>query len=219
MEGTRTTLWLFLLLNQLLLCSTDETRGTSTMYPTNLPMGDQGGISVTATQSSLITTDHTSPHTETNITYGGCFIDNEMGLIAIGSAGGLIVCLLIATVVLACQVCQIQRRVSAPRTSRSNMDLVSSTSYWDNDRPEVRGLVGPCDSSVMLEEVREESNMEEERQAEMRDVNKEVGKGEQEGATAMVFDPEEMAIQMQSSIPRDSCLVVPRDLEDMPLVV
>lgn len=211
MEGTRTILWLFLLLNQLLLCPTDADQGTSTTQ-TNTQTGDQNGSSVTATQTSLNTTDHTKCS-------GNCLIDNEMGLIAIGSAGGLIVCLLIATVVLACQVCQIQRRVSAPRTSRSNMDLVSSTSYWDNDRPEVRGLVGPCDASVMLEEVREESNMEEQRQAEMREVKEEAGKGLEEGATAMVFDPKEMAIQMQSSIPRDSCLVVPRDLEDMPLVV
>lgn len=208
MEGTRTTLWLFLLLNQLLLCSTAE--------PSTTTQRDQGGSSVTATQPSLSITGPTTPtSTDPNCTCSSCLIDSEMGLIAIGSAGGLIVCLLIATVVLACQVCQIQRRVSAPRTSRSNMDLVSGTSYWDNDRPEVRGLVGPCDASVMLEEVREESN----REKEMREVNEEVGRGLEEGATAMVFEPEEMTIHMQSPIPRDSCLVIPRDLEDMPLVV
>lgn len=217
MEGTRTTLWLFLLLNQLLLCPTED---LSTTQTTLNKTEDKVGISISVTEPSLSTTEHVnSSHTDTNDTHGNCLIDTEMGLIAIGSAGGLIVCLLVATVVLACQVCHIQRRVSAPRTSRSNMDLVSSTGYWDTDRSEVGGLVGPCDASVMLEEVREDSNMEEERRGEIKEVKKEAGTGLEEGATAMVFDPEEMAIQLQSSIPRDSCLVVPRDLEDMPLVV
>lgn len=168
-------------------------------------------------ESSFTPSDDKNFTDSINGTRADCLIDTEMGLIAIGSAGGLIVCLLVATMVLACQVCQLQRRVYVPRTSRSNMDLVSGTGYWGTDRPEIGGLVGPCDTSVMLEEVRADSKMEEERQAEIQEAMEEAGL--EEGATAMAFDPEDKASQMKSSSSRDSCLEVPRDLEDMPLVV
>ncbi|XP_044057172.1 uncharacterized protein LOC122878447 [Siniperca chuatsi] len=220
MEGTRSSLWLFLLLSQLLFCPIDADQDRSTMQPYLYNTEDQGGSSTPAVVPILTTTDHTnSPDTDSNGTRADCLINTEMGLIAIGSAGGLIVCLLVATVVLACQVCHIQHRVYAPRTSRSNMDLVSGAVYWGIDRPEVGGLVGPCDASVMLEEVRADSKMEEERQAEIQEAREEAGAGLEEGATAMAFDIEEKACQMQSSSCRDSCLEVPRDLEDMPLVV
>lgn len=180
------------------------------MQPSLTQTQDHGGNPTPASEASLTTTDHT-PDAGTNDTRGNCLIDTEMGLIAIGSAGGLIVCLLIATVVLACQVYKTQHRVYAPRSSRSNMDLVSGTSY------EVGGLVGPCDASVMLEEMRADSNLEDESQAEIRSAQEETGGGLEEGATAMGFDHEEKACYSSSS--RDSCLEVPRDLEDMPLVV
>ncbi|XP_050921696.1 uncharacterized protein LOC108900003 [Lates calcarifer] len=220
MEGTRTSLWLFVLLSQLPFCPTDAGQGFSAMQTTNTyKTPDQDGSSTAAMESSLTTVDHTnSPDTDTNGTRADCLIDTEMGLIAIGSAGGLIVFLLVATVVLACQVCHIQHRVYALQTSRSNMDLVSGTSYWGPDQPEAGGMVGPCDASVMLEEVRAESKMEEERQPEIPEVREEAGPGLEEGATVTVFDLEE-ASQMKSSSSRDSCLEVPRDLEDMPLVV
>ncbi|XP_040901455.1 uncharacterized protein LOC121186739 [Toxotes jaculatrix] len=218
MEGTGTALWMVLLLNQLLFCSTDAGQHLSTM-PTNISNTEEQS-STTAMQPNLTTTDRTNyPDTDTNGTRADCLIDTEMGLIAIGSAGGLIVCLLAAIVVLACQVCHLQRRVYAPRTSRSNMDLVSSTGYWGTDQPEVEGVVGPCDASVMLEEVKADSNIEEERLAEIQEARGDAGARLGEGATTMAFDPEEKASQMQSSSSRDSCLEVPRDLEDMPLVV
>lgn len=211
MEGTGTSLWLFLLLSQLLFCPTD----LSTTQPYSSKTEAQGSSSAPV----LTTINHTIyPDTDTNSTRADCLIDTEMGLIAIGSAGGLIVCLLVATMVLACQVCHIHRRVNAPRTSRSNMDLVSSAGYWGSDRPEVQGLVGPCDASVMLEEVRADK-MEEERPAEIREAREEAGAGLEEAATAMAFDLEEKACQMKSSSSRDYCLEVPKDLEDMPLVV
>ncbi|XP_037630362.1 uncharacterized protein LOC119490897 [Sebastes umbrosus] len=214
MEGTITSLWLFLLLNQLPFGPTDADRDLSTMKAYSQRAGDQGGSSTPAVEPSLTTIGRTdSPDLDTNGTRADCLIDTEMGLIAIGSAGGLIVCLLVAIVVLACQVCQMQRRAYAPRTSRSNMDLVSGTGYWGVDNPEAGGLVGPCDASVMLEEVRADSEMEEERQVE----REEAGAGLEKGATA--FDPEEKTCLMQSSSSRDSCLEIPRDLEDMPLVV
>lgn len=219
MEGTRTSLWLFLLLNQLLFCPVDADQDLSSTQPySHKPKYDD---SLTPTVDvSLTTTDHAnSPDTDTNGTRGDCLIDTEMGLIAIGSAGGLIVCLLVATVVLACQVCSIQRRIYAPRISRSNMDLVSSAGYWGTDRPEVQGVVGPCDSSVMLEEVRADSKMEEDKQTEMQEARGEAKAGLEVGAMAMVSDPEEKICHIPSSSSRDSCLKVPEDLEDMPLVV
>lgn len=207
MESTRATFWLFLLLNQLPLCPAEgfPTTQTTLSKPEVTPVSGHGPNTLEHINSSLI---------DTNTTYGNCLIDTQMGLIAVGTAGGLIVCLLIVTVVLACQVYHIQRRLSAPRTSRSNMDLVSSTGYWGTDQPEVEGLVGPCDASVMLEEVREQSNM-----AELKGLITQVGTGPEEGATAMGFDHEEMTVQMHGSVPSDCSLVVPKDLEDMPLVV
>lgn len=217
MEGTR-TIWLFLLLNQLPFRPTDAGQDLSTTYSST---AQEEGSDPTAptVELSLTTIDHTDFTNGTSDTRGDCLIDTEMGLIAIGSAGGLIVCLLVATVVLACQVYQLQRRAHMPRSSRSNMDLVGSTGYWDADRPEMGGLVGPCDTSVMLEEVGADSKMDEERQADIQEAMEEAGAGHGEGATALGFDSEEKAGQMQSSSSRDSCLEIPRDLEDMPLVV
>lgn len=216
--GTRTSLLLFLLLSQLPFCLTDA--DLSTTQPYSYETENTNGSSIPAVEPSLTSNDHTnSDDKDNNGPRLDCLIDTEMGLIAVGSAGGLIMCLLVATVVLACQVCNLQRRVYAPRPSRSNMDLVSGTGYWGTDLPEVGGLVGPCDASVMLEEVRADSRMEEERQAEIREAGEGAGAGLEEGATAMAFDPEEKTSQMQSSSSRDSCLEVPRDLENMPLVV
>lgn len=211
-SGTRSSLLWFLLLNQLTFCLTDET--SSTMKPS------EGTItSGTSTLMTSLPPNDTNSDGDNNCPLADCLIDTEMGLIAISSAGGLIVCLLVATVVLACQVCQLQRRVNAPRASRSNLDLVSGTGYWGTDLPEVEGLVGPCDASVMLEEVKADSRMEEDRQPEIEEPYEGAEAGFEEGATAMAFDPEEKASQMQSSSSRDSCLEVPKDLENMPLVV
>ncbi|XP_035478744.1 uncharacterized protein LOC118299268 [Scophthalmus maximus] len=214
MKGTRTSLRLFLLLNQLLFCPTDAGQGLSTMQMSTYKIKDQGNSSPSAMEPSPTTTD-----THTNGTCADCLIDIEMGLIAISSAGGLIVCLLVATVVLACQVCHIQRRVYPPRTSQSNMDLMNRASYWGTDQPDDRGVVGPCDTTVILEEERAESKMEEEMQVEIEEANEEAGKRLEEGATAMAFDPEEKASDIQNYRSRDSCIESPRDLEDMPLVV
>ncbi|XP_060902171.1 uncharacterized protein LOC132980200 [Labrus mixtus] len=208
MESTR-TFCLFLLINQLTLCPTHADHSTTLLYSSAAK--DQGGTSTPASGPNFTTIDHPNYFdTDTNGTRADCLIDTEMGLIALGCAGGLIVCLLVTTVVLACQVWHLQHRVHVPRTSRSNLDLVGSASYWGDDRPEAQGLIGPCDASVMLEEVRSDSKEEEESQAEIQ---------EEGGAAAMAFNLEDKAGQMQSSSSRDSCLEIPRDLEDMPLVV
>lgn len=219
MEGTRTSLWLFLLLNQLLFHPVDADQDLSTTQPYSHKTKSDDSLTP-AVDVSLTATDRAnSPDTDTNGTRGDCLIDTEMGLIAIGSAGGLIVCLLVATVVLACQVCSIQRQIYAPRNSQSNMDLASGAGYWGTDRPEIQGVVGPCDSSVMLEEVRADSKMEEDKQSEIKEARMDDKAGLEEGAMAMVSDPEEKICHMPSSSSRDSCLKVPEDLEDMPLVV
>ncbi|XP_058488979.1 uncharacterized protein LOC131462081 [Solea solea] len=217
MAGTTTSLCLFLLLNQLQFCPTDADQVLTTMQMTTYEI-DLGGSSPSTMESSHTSTEHIDfPDTDTNGTRADCLIDTEMGLIAIGSAGGLIVCLLVAVMVLACQVCHLQNRVYAPRISRSNMNLVSSASYWDTDQPDAGGVVGPCDTSVILEEVTSDNKTEQERQAKTEEVKEEARTGFEEGATAMDFHPEEKASQMPSS--RDYCLEVSRDLEDMPLVV
>ncbi|KAF7657500.1 hypothetical protein LDENG_00026030 [Lucifuga dentata] len=212
MEGTRTSLWLFLLLSQLLLHPANTDQYLSTVQ-THL-YSTEGGSSTPSVQPDLTTADHTD--IPNNATGADCLIDTQMGLIAIASAGGLIICLLVTTVVLACQIYYIQRRARAPRPSRSNMDLVSGTGYWGADRSEVGGLVGPCDTSVMLEEVSADREMEE-RQAASQETGEKAEALLEEGA--MTFDPLDKTVQMQSSSSKDSCLDVPRDLEDMPLMV
>lgn len=77
-----------------------------------------------------------------------------------------------------------------------------------------RGLVGPCDTNVMLEEVK--TQHEEGTMWELKDISEE--RFEEEGATESGLSPEEKPL-MQSSMSRESCSEVPQDLEDMPLVV
>lgn len=211
MDGIRTSLWLLLLLLQLLLRPTDADQDPLSEAP-----------HLYHTQASAAGSTHSAP--EPNITHGGandtaadaggpfcdCLMDTELGLIAMGSAGGLIFCLLVSTVVLACQVYHIQRRVYVPRTSRSNLDLVSGRCYWEADQPEAQGLVGPCEASVMLEEVREEQEEDGEEREEI---------GGARGATTTNSTSGENTGRTESSRSRDSCLEALKDLEDMPLVV
>lgn len=204
MEVTSIPLWLFLLMNQLLVCpaAADQDPLTTTQ-PYSNPAEDWNSSS---TPAPISTTTHSvcSPHTGTNGTRGDCFLNTEMALVAVGSAGGLIICLLVAIVVLAYLVCRTQRQVYVPGKCRSNVDLVSSEGYWCTDRPEVRGRVGPCDASVMLEELK---------------ADDEAGAGRDEGVLAFVFDPEEKICHTSSPTSKDCCLEVPKDLEDQPLVV
>lgn len=210
MDGTKTSLWLFVLINQLPLSLANDLPTTQ--------MHNQ-----TASLTTIANTSYTNHYEEeTNMTRAECLMDTQLGLIALGSAGGLIVCLLVTTVVLACQICQLQRRVYLPRSSRSNMDLVGTADYWGPDQAEAGGLVGPCDTSVMLEELGADSRIERERQDEFQELREEVVAEleEEEGATAVpLLSSEAQGGQMLSSASRDSCLEVPRDLEDMPLVV
>lgn len=215
MESIR-TLFLVLLLSQVLLSLVDADPEPSTIQTYTYHPEEQGSTLTSAAEPSLYPTDQQNSSAGTGSSRGDCLIDTELGLIAVGSAGGLIVCLIVAVVVLVAQICILQRRVYVPRTSRSNMDLVSAAGYWATDRAETGGLVGPCDASVMLEEVRADSSTEEERQEEVPEAGQEAGAPLKEGATA---GPQEEGPQMQGSTSRESCLEALRDLENMPLVV
>lgn len=156
---------------------------------------------------SFTTAFQQNPNDGTNTTGGKCLIDSKMGPIAIGSAAGFIICLLITISVLACQIWVLQRRVYIPGTHRSDTDMMGGAHYWGPDQTEIEGLVGPCDTTVMLEEVMTDDHT----QSEIQDALEEAGAG--------IQDPGEKNIQFQSSSSRDSCVVLPKDLEDMPLVV
>uniref|UniRef100_A0A8C1VFS5 Uncharacterized protein n=1 Tax=Cyprinus carpio TaxID=7962 RepID=A0A8C1VFS5_CYPCA len=89
-----------------------------------------------------------------------CFINAQLAFIATATAGGIILILLTSTIVLACTVSSLKRRHRAPRPSRSNADLVSGSGYWGTERRE-GGIVGPCETSVLLEEVKTDGEEEE----------------------------------------------------------
>lgn len=210
-------IWLSVLLNQLLLMDSPHADQLLSAPHTSQTVGYSDSERPVVSQGLNVTTeDYQNFENSTGAVRGDCLIDTEMGLIAVGAAGGLIICLLVATFILACQVFFLQRRVHFSQTSLSNMDLVSDTQYWGTDQAEARGLIEPCETDVMLEEVRVDTRMKEKKQAELLE---EAGGGRQEGSIAKRSDPEEKVTQIQSSSSKDSCLDVPRDLEDMPLVV
>lgn len=199
---------LFLLLCLLTLghAENESTTGPSSAFTSGTPDPN-------ITDTSSMTTNATEG--EQNMTRADCLVDNQMGLIAIGSALGLILCLLVTVVILACQVHHLQRRVYIPRSSRSNLDLAGSAGHWGNaDTSTGRegGLVGPCDNSVMLEEVK---TQEEEEMEVLGEITEERDEDEEEeGATGSGLSPEEKPLMQ-----RESSSDLPQDLEDMPLVV
>lgn len=208
MDGTRTCLWLLLLLIRPSDADQDPPSQAPHLYQT-----DAGGADP-ASQPNATGDGGNSSEAGASGPVCDCLMDTELGLVAVGSAGGLIFCLLLSTAVLACQVYHIQRRVYVPRTSRSNVDLVSGRCYWEADQPEAQGLVGPCDASVMLEEVKEEQEEEE-----SQEDREEAGAGREEQAAATKFTSGEKTGGVPPSRSKESCLEVLKDLEDMPLVV
>lgn len=204
MASTKTYLWLFLFLNLLPFCLSDE-ETNSTIQP---------GWNINLTNAFTIATD-----TSTNGTRSDCLVDTEMGLIALGSAGGFIVCLLTAIVVLACEVCRLHRQVSAPRISQSNIDLVSNVADWGTDQAEAQGLVGPCDTNMILEEVTPDSYTKDDVENRTQGAMLDDEENYEEMAKTFDYNDTDNADQMPTSNVRDSCLVIPLNLEDMPLVV
>ena len=136
-----------------------------------------------------------------------------MAMVAIASAVRVMFCLLVSTLVLACQVRCLQNWIRALQPSHSKMDLVSSSDYSGLSPPEA-GLEGPCDASIVLEEMRPFIEID----STQDEVNTGQEKELEQGGKRAACDPEEMATLMQissmSDTRRDS-----KDLENTPLVV
>uniref|UniRef100_A0A8B9K0X6 Uncharacterized protein n=1 Tax=Astyanax mexicanus TaxID=7994 RepID=A0A8B9K0X6_ASTMX len=89
-----------------------------------------------------------------------CLIDPQLAFIVALSSMGLIIILLISTMVLACKVVALKRQCQSRRPTRSNVDLVSGTGYWGTETIE-GGIVGPCETNLLLEEVRTDAEDDE----------------------------------------------------------
>ncbi|XP_020359048.1 uncharacterized protein LOC109905830 [Oncorhynchus kisutch] len=202
MEGSRISLHLlfFLLIGQASHTSITQPQTTNAIYPTDI-------TSITQEENDT----SSSPTKATT----GCLIKPQLGFIVVTCAGGLVLFLLVSTVILASQVCSLRRQARAPRPARSNVDLVSGAGYWDTEG----GIVGPCDTSVMLEEVRLDGEEDEEQGEEEKEEREEEQAEGVRGQTGDARTTGEIAMQMQSSSSRDLCLEIPQDLENMPLVV
>ncbi|KAL7831917.1 hypothetical protein AOLI_G00294650 [Acnodon oligacanthus] len=138
-----------------------------------------------------------------------CFIDPQLAFIVAVSSGGLIIILLISTLVLTCKVISLKRQCEARRPTHSNVDLVSGTGYWGTETIE-GGIVGPCETNLLLEEVRTDAEDEE--------VHDEAEEHILHHSTTTNMDVECAAVAMQTTTSRDSCLD-PKELENMPLMV
>lgn len=139
----------------------------------------------------------------------GCFINPQLALIVVYSSGSLILVLLISVLVLAYKVITLKQQCKARRPTHSNVDLRGS-GHWSTERAE-QGIVGPCETNLLLEEVQ-------------TDGDDAVGQEEEEAAmlhqsNTKNKDEENVLATMQSSTSRDSCIDPAKELEDMPLVV
>ncbi|KAL6471203.1 hypothetical protein MHYP_G00198530 [Metynnis hypsauchen] len=138
-----------------------------------------------------------------------CFIDPQLAFIVAVSSGGLIIILLISTLVLTCKVISLKRQCQSRRPTHSNVDLVSGTGYWGTETIE-GGIVGPCETNLLLEEVRTDAEDEE--------VHDEAEEPILHHSTTTNMDVECTPVEMQTTTSRDSCLD-PKELENMPLMV
>lgn len=139
-----------------------------------------------------------------------CFIDPQLAFIVAASIGAVILILLITTIVLACNISKLKRHNLAPRQSRSNADLVSGAGYWGTERRE-GGIVGPCETSVLLEDVKTDGEEEE-----IQDED--AGPSQYISTTNSSQNIESVPTTIQSSASRESC-IDPINLEHMPLMV
>ncbi|KAM9453144.1 uncharacterized protein ACWYII_012374 isoform 1-T1 [Salvelinus alpinus] len=215
MEASRISLHLlfFLLIGQ-------ASHTSSTQPQTNVDIDRHDQNSITPEENNSTTLPDPSPEPDNSSSpkeaTAGCFTEPQMGVIVVACAGGLVLCLLVSTVVLACQVCRLRHQARAPRPTRSNVDLLSGIGYWGTEHTE-GGIVGPCDASIMLEEVQvddEEQGEEEWKEREEEQAREGVRSQTGDSGTAG-----EMSMQLQCSSSRDSCLEVSQELENKPLVV
>lgn len=159
----------------------------------------------TSLNNTLITNDF-KDQTKAPDGSNGCFIDPQLAFIVVAASGSLMLVLLISVLVLACKVITLKRQCQDRRPTRSNMDLRGS-GHWSTEREE-EGIVGPCETSVLLEEVkRDGEEQEEEEEAILHQSNSDN------------IDEENVLATMQGSTSRDSCIDPAKELENMPLVV
>ncbi|KAK1785779.1 hypothetical protein P4O66_003171 [Electrophorus voltai] len=137
-------------------------------------------------------------------------LDPQLAFIVATSSGGLILILLISTLVLTCKVIILKRQYRVRRPTRSNVDLVSGTGYWGTERTE-GGIVGPCETNLLLEDVRTEGEDDEAQGSAERAALHQ--------STTAHTDAENVPGTMQVSTSRDSCIDPVKELENMPLVV
>lgn len=151
------------------------------------------------------TSEAPGPH---NISLG-C-VDPEIAFTVAVSSGGLIIVLLISTLVLTCKVIALKQQCQARRPTRSNVDLVSGTGYWGTETIE-GGIVGPCETNLLLEEVKNEGEDEEMQERDEEPLP--------HHSTTTNMDVEmQTPVAMQTSNSRDTC-IDPKELENMPLMV
>lgn len=182
-----------------------RSQNTVTMQTTEHPVFNN-----TTMQDDLNISFATSSLPATGASESSCFIDAQLAFIATATAGGVILILLTSTIVLACTISRLKRRHRTPRPSRSNADLVSGTGYWGTERRE-GGIVGPCETSVLLEDVKTDGEEEEVQ-------NGAAGPSQYINTSNAATDSESVPTTMQSSTSRDSC-IDPISLENMPLMV
>lgn len=135
--------------------------------------------------------------------FGDCFIDPQLAYIVVLSAGSLILVLLISVLVLAYKVVTLKRR-----PTRSNVESTGS-GHWSTEQAE-KGIVGPCETNLLLEDVQtdaDDAEVQEEEEAMLHQSNTEYK------------DEENVLPIIQSSTSRDSCIDSAKELENMPLVV
>lgn len=145
----------------------------------------------------------------TNGSMTACLIDPQLAFIVALSSGGLIIILLISTLVLTCKVIALKRQCHSRRPTRSNVDLVSGTGYWGTETIE-GGIVGPCETNLLLEEVRTDAEDEEVPEEEEEPIV--------HHCPTTNMGTENASVTMQTSTSRDSC-IDPKELENMPLMV
>ncbi|XP_076139178.1 uncharacterized protein LOC143122205 [Alosa pseudoharengus] len=208
---------------------------TMTTIDTSTPSLEINSTSSIYNMTETITVPANS--TEQGLDFG-C-IPAEVAFVVMASVGSLVVFLLASILVLACQVCRLQCRQQTGRHTRSNVDLVSGAGYWGaGNQAEGGGIAGPCDASVMLEEVKTQEELEgseeefENRSEEGSEVVvtedsrgqpgitvAPVGELVDVSVTKTVPPPPPPPPPMPGSTSTESCLEMGRDLEGMPLVV
>lgn len=137
-----------------------------------------------------------------------CLIEPHLLFITAACAGSVILILLTSVMVLSVKLI-ILKKERYRRSARGSINKVSGSGHWSHEMME-KGLIGPCETNLLLEEVRneaEDDGMNEEEKATLHQ------------STNTNMDGEDVPATMSISTSKDSCIDPVKDLEDMPLVV